>query len=277
MRRTTPAIAVLGTASNVGKTTLAAALCRVFSDAGVRVAPFKAQNMDSRVMRLDDGRSMAWAQGWQADAARVAPQTDMNPIVLQPLSSMRSRVILNGRPLDIEAAQEWMRKVPERFVHVQHAYDRLAQNYEVIVIEGAGSAAELNLWKTDLVNWPTVRHADAQVVLVGDISNGGVFAQLIGTVNLLPDADRARICGLVVNNFRGDQRLFDDGVALIEEATKMPVLGVLPTLEDWHPEEGAREAHLARLAEHVRMHVDLETIQRSLGLTGPLTPQSPQK
>lgn len=266
MQRTTPAIAVLGTASNVGKTTLAAALCRVFSDAGVRVAPFKAQNMDSRVMRLDDGRSMAWAQGWQADAARVAPQTDMNPIVLQPLSSMRSRVILNGRPLDIEAAHEWMRKVPERFVHVQHAYDRLAQKYETIVIEGAGSAAELNLWKTDLVNWPTVRHADAQVVLVGDISNGGVFAQLIGTVNLLPEADRARICGLVVNNFRGDQRLFDDGIALIEDATNIPVLGVLPTLDDWHPEDGQRETHLARLADHVRAHLDLETIQRSLGL-----------
>lgn len=259
-----PAIAVLGTASNVGKTTLAAALCRIFSDDGVRVAPFKAQNMDARVMQLPDGKLMSWAQGWQADAARVVPSTDMNPIVLQPTSPMRSRVILNGEALDIEAASAWMRKVPARFVHVQKAYDRLAQTYDAVVIEGAGSAAEINLWKTDLVNWPTVRHANARVVLVGDIANGGIFAQLIGTVNLLPDADRARICGLVVNNFRGDARLFADGVRMIEEATNLPVLGVLPTLADWHPETGERETHLRRLAAHVRTHLNLAPLREVL-------------
>lgn len=259
-------IAVLGTASSVGKTTVAAALCRILSDDGVRVAPFKAQNMDARVATLPDGALMSWAQNWQAAAARVVPTTEMNPIVLRPMSEMRSQVILNGRVLDIESAKDWMRKVPDRFVHVQRAYDALAARYDAVVIEGAGSAAEINLWKTDLVNWPTVRHADARVVLVGDIRNGGIFAQLIGTIDLLPEADRARVCGLIVNQFRGDRSLFDDGVAMLEEATGIPVLGVVPTLDDLVSQNDEPEHQLQRLAMHMRTHLQLLPIYQALGI-----------
>lgn len=254
------AIAVLGTASDVGKSTIAAAFCRILADAGRRVAPFKAQNMSSQTVTLTDGARMAWSQALQADAARVVPHPDMNPILLNPLPGMRSEVILSGWPIDIEAAADWMRKVPARFAIVQAAYERLASAYEVIVIEGAGSAAEINLWETDLVNWRTARHADADVVLVADIARGGVFAQLIGTMDLLPPEDRARVKGLIVNQFRGDATLFDHGVAMIEERTGVPVLGVVPTLMDLDLIGAGREDGLNQLAEHVRRYVDMPSL-----------------
>lgn len=254
------AIAVLGTASDVGKSLVATALCRILRDAGLRVAPYKAQNMSSTVADYGNGQQMAWSQALQADAAGVACHHDMNPILLKPIPGMRSEVIIRGSRLDVESAATWMRKVPERVRIAEESYDALAAHYDVIVIEGAGSAAEINLWDTDLVNWRAARYADAPVILVGDIARGGVFAQLLGTLDLLPPDDRARVAGLVVNQFRGDRSLFDNGVAMIEERGGKPVLGVLPVLDGLDFVGPDREASIARWAAHVRAHLALDAV-----------------
>lgn len=254
------AIAVFGTASDVGKSLVATALCRILRDAGMRVAPFKAQNMSSTVADYGDGQQMAWSQALQADAAGVVCHHDMNPILLKPRPGMRSEVYIRGRSLNVESAATWMRKVPERFGIVEESYDALAAQYDVIVIEGAGSAAEINLWETDLVNWRTARYADAAVLIVGDIARGGVFAQLLGTLDLLPEHDRARVAGLIVNQFIGDRSLFDNGVVMIEERGGKPVLGVLPVLEGLDFIGEGREASIARWAEHVRAFLNLDDV-----------------
>ena len=226
------AIAVLGTASDVGKSVIVAGLCRLLYRAGVRVAPFKAQNMSLNSFVTIEGGEMGRAQVLQAYACGLVPHVDMNPILLKPEADDRCQVIVHGRILRSHNAEGYFQHTRELFGFVRESYERLASLYEVIVIEGAGSAAEMNLRDRDLVNWPVVLLADAGVVLVADIDRGGVFAQVIGTLDLLSADERERLVGVIVNRFRGDARLFADGVAFLEARTDLPVLGVLPFLRD---------------------------------------------
>ncbi len=228
------AIAVLGTGSDVGKSLVVAGLCRLLHRAGIRVAPFKAQNMSLNSFVTPDGGEIGRAQALQAEACGLAPHVDMNPILLKPESDARAQVVVQGRVYSTLDARAYFTRGrnAELFQAVRSSYERLAAQYDVIVIEGAGSAAEVNLRDRDLVNWATVELADARVVLVGDIDRGGVFAQLIGTLDLIAPEERARVCGLVINKFRGDSALFANGVRFLRERTGIPVLGVLPFLRD---------------------------------------------
>ena len=226
------AIAVLGTGSDVGKSIIAAGLCRLLHRKGVRVAPFKAQNMSLNSFVTPDGGEIGRAQALQAEACGLQPHVDMNPILLKPESDQCSQVIVHGKVWGKHDGSSYSDRTKELFGSVRASYERLASAYEVIVIEGAGSAAEMNLRDRDIVNWPVVELADASVALVADIDRGGVFAQVIGTVDLLSPEERRRLLGVVVNKFRGDLGLFADGVAFLEARTGMPVLGVLPFLRD---------------------------------------------
>ncbi|MGZ9159211.1 MAG: cobyric acid synthase, partial [Nitrospira sp.] len=228
------AIAILGTGSDVGKSMIVSGLCRLLRRDGFRVAPFKAQNMSLNSFVTPEGGEIGRAQALQAEACGIPPHVDMNPILLKPESNSRSQVIVQGRVLATLDAQAYFARPHDSDLSraVRESYERLASQYEVIVIEGAGSAAEVNLRDRDLVNWPVVEMADAQVVLVGDIDRGGVFAQIIGTLDLIAPEERARVCGIIINKFRGDLSLFADGVHFISERTGIPVLGVLPFLRD---------------------------------------------
>ena len=228
----TKALAVLGTGSDVGKSLVTAGLGRIFHRAGIRVAPFKAQNMSLNSFVTVEGGEMGRAQVLQAQACGLRPHVDMNPILLKPEADRRSQVIVQGHVWRSQDAGDYFDSKAELFCFVRQSYDRLAAQYELILIEGAGSAAEINLRDRDIVNWPVVHMADAGVVLVADIDRGGVFAQIIGTLDLLEPGERERVLGIVINKFRGDRRLFDDGVAMIEQRTGIPVLGVIPFLRD---------------------------------------------
>ena len=237
---TAKTLMVMGTSSSAGKSLLTAAICRCFARRGVRVAPFKAQNMSNNSAVCVDGSEIGRSQAFQAFAASVPPHSDMNPILLKPEGDTHSQIILNGRPLKSLQAHEYFQRKKEFWPHVTGALDRLREQYELVVIEGAGSPAELNLSSVEIVNMAVARYANSPVLLVGDIERGGVFAQLLGTLWLLPPEERALIKGLVVNKFRGDLRLFDRGVAILEERGAIPVLGVLPWLDALDlPEEDA--------------------------------------
>jgi adenosylcobyric acid synthase len=231
-RTPSKAIAILGTGSDVGKTLIVAGVCRLLSRRGVRVAPFKAQNMALNSFVTLDGGEIGRAQALQAQACGIEPTVDMNPILLKPESDSRSQVVVRGKVYEALDALAYFERKETLFNIVRDCYARLADEYECIVVEGAGSAAEINLRDRDMVNWPVVELADASVVLVADIDRGGVFAQIIGTLDLLEPQERARVCGVIVNKFRGDRRLFDDGVRMIEARTGLPVLGVVPYLRD---------------------------------------------
>jgi adenosylcobyric acid synthase len=231
------AIAVLGTASDVGKSLVAAGLCRLLADQGLDVAPFKAQNMANQAGVTPEGLEMPRAQILQAAACRKAPHVDMGPILLKPLTHTGAQVVVLGRALGVQEARDYFRnRNPYRSVALA-ALDRLRSRHPVIVMEGAGSPVELNLMARDLVNLAPVRHAGAAVLLVADIDRGGVFAQVVGTLELLPPEDRARIVGLVINRFRGDAALFEDGIRIMEERTGLPVLALVPYLEHHLDEE----------------------------------------
>lgn len=227
------AVMLQGTASSVGKSILAAALCRIFYQDGINVAPFKAQNMSLNAAVTPDGLEIGRAQALQAQAAGVAPTVEMNPILLKPKADVRSQVILRGRPVGDLSWGQYKREFHERaLATVREAAAALAAEYELIVAEGAGSPAEVNLKRYDLANMTTAKLLDADVLLVADIDRGGVFASLIGTLALLEPDERARVKGLIVNRFRGDPALFVDGVRWLEERTGIPVLGVIPFLPD---------------------------------------------
>jgi len=227
------AIMVLGTASHVGKSLIAAALCRILSDDGYRVAPFKAQNMSLNSAATPDGREIGRAQAMQAEAARIAPTVEMNPILLKPTSDRSSQVVVLGRVHAVERAAEYhRRRVDEYFPIVVDAYRRLAARHDVIVIEGAGSPAEINLKATDIVNMRVAEAAGARCLLVGDIDRGGVFGALLGTVELLDASERARIAAFAINKFRGDLSLLAPGVREIEARIGIPCAGVIPWLPD---------------------------------------------
>lgn len=223
-------IMIQGTMSNAGKSLLAAGLCRVLKQDGYRVAPFKSQNMALNSFITASGGEMGRAQVVQAEAAGIAPDVRMNPILLKPTTDMGSQVIVGGVVRGNMKAMEYYRRKPEFFPAVLEAYESLASEYDIIVIEGAGSPAEINLKRDDIVNMGLARRVDAPVLLVGDIDRGGVFAQLYGTVALLEEDERARIKGVVVNKFRGDRAILEPGLKILEDLCGVPVAGVVPYL-----------------------------------------------
>ncbi len=226
-----PVLCVFGTGSDVGKSWLTTGIARIFERAGVDVAPYKAQNMSNNAGVTPDGGEMGRAQIVQAEACRLAPHVDMNPLLLKPNTDTGAQVVLLGRVIGtMEARAYFSGGMEQRRAPTLDALDRLRARHDLVVVEGAGSCAEVNLRDRDLVNFPVAHHSDAPVLLVADIAKGGVFAQVVGTLAVLPEEDRARVAGVVINRFRGDIALFDDGVAWLEERTGVPVLGVIPWL-----------------------------------------------
>ena len=224
-------IMVQGTMSGAGKSLLCAALCRIFAQDGYRTAPFKSQNMALNSFVTRDGLEMGRAQVVQAQAAGVEPDVRMNPILLKPSSDIGSQVIVNGEVRGDMPAKEYFRQKKALIPDILRAYNSLADEFDIIVIEGAGSPAEINLKADDIVNMGLAKLVDAPVLLAGDIDRGGVFAQLYGTVELLEPDERARICGLLINKFRGDVEILRPGLAMLEEKTRLPVVGVVPYLK----------------------------------------------
>lgn len=237
-RMTARTVMIQGTASSVGKSFLVAGLCRLLRQDGLRVAPFKAQNMALNAAVTPEGGEIGRAQAVQAAAAGITPHVDMNPVLLKPEGYTRSQVIVLGHVYDTLAATTYEALKPDLWGAVRDALARLRAYYDVVVIEGAGSPAEINLSAHEIVNMRVAREADAPVFLVGDIDRGGVFAALAGTLWLLEPDEQARVAGLIVNKFRGDPALLGDGLHQLEQITGKPVLGVLPFLADVRlPEE----------------------------------------
>lgn len=240
-------IMIQGTMSNAGKSLLTAGILRVLMQDGYRAAPFKSQNMALNSYITTQGLEMGRAQAMQAEAAGITPQVCMNPILLKPNSDMGSQVIVHGEVIGNMKAAEYFRRKKEYIPAVLEAYQQLEEQYEVIVIEGAGSPAEINLKQNDIVNMGLAELVDAPVLLVGDIDRGGVFAQLYGTVALLEQSEQARIKGLVMNKFRGDKTLLEPGIQMLYQKCPIPVLGVIPYAHlDIEDEDSLAE----RLSEH---------------------------
>lgn len=233
-------VMVMGTGSSAGKSLLTTAICRCLSRRGLKVAPFKAQNMSNNAAVCETGGEIGRSQFLQAIAADATPQCDMNPVLLKPEGETRSQVIVDGQVLQSLDANDYFQRRQQLWPHVAAALDRLRSKVDVVVIEGAGSPVELNLADVELVNFAIARYARSPVLLVGDIERGGVFAQLLGTLWLLQSSDRELIQGLIVNKFRGDLSLFDSGVQILQDRGGVPVLGVLPWIDDLQlPEEDA--------------------------------------
>lgn len=241
-------IMIQGTMSNAGKSLLAGGLCRIFHQDGYRVAPFKSQNMALNSFITDAGFEMGRAQVMQAEAAGIAPDVRMNPILLKPTGDMGSQVIVNGEVLDNMKAADYYAYKHKLRPAVQQAYDSLASEYDIIVIEGAGSPAEINLKEDDFVNMGMARMVGAPVLLAGDIDRGGVFASLYGTVALLEPEEQAHIKGLIINKFRGDVEILCPGLKMLEDLVHKPVLGVVPMLQVDIDEEDSLSSKLNRTA-----------------------------
>jgi adenosylcobyric acid synthase len=234
------ALMVLGTGSGVGKSFLAAGLCRLLGNAGLRVAPFKAQNMSNNSYVTREGQEMGRAQVVQAECARVEPNVHMNPVLLKPAQDNGSQVVVHGKAIGTLTAREYYSLRERTLAAIQESYEILSEEYDVLVIEGAGSPAEINLKAFDIVNFRVAEMADASCLLVGDIDRGGVFAWLLGTLDLLDPDERDRITGLVINKFRGDFSLLEPGLRTLETLSGKKVLGVLPYQgELWTEEEDA--------------------------------------
>ena len=283
MKRLHP-VMFAGTGSDVGKSILAAAFCRIFLQDGYHPAPFKAQNMALNSYATPEGLEIGRAQAVQAEAAGIPCHTDMNPLLLKPQSDHTSQVVLNGKPIGTRDAYDYWRRDegPEPLQHLDfrqevcQAFDRLAASYNPIVLEGAGSISEINLRDTDLVNLPMAQHAKADVILVGDIDRGGVFASVYGSIALQSPEDRQRIKGIIINKFRGDLRLFEKGRRMLEDICEVPVLGVVPYYKDIHIEEEdsvSLEQKRRQLAEgkvnvavvllrHISNFTDFDTLER---------------
>lgn len=269
----------VGTGSDVGKSILAAAFCRIFRQDGYAPAPFKAQNMALNSYATPDGLEIGRAQAVQAEAAGIPCETDMNPLLLKPSSDHTSQVVLHGKPVGNQHAYDyWRRGVSDIDYRkeVCQAFDRLASRFNPIVMEGAGSISELNLRDTDLVNLPMARHAHADVLLVGDIDRGGVFASVYGSIALQKPEDRKLIKGIIINKFRGDMRLFDEGRQMLEDLCGVPVLGVVPYYKDIYIDEEdsvaleqkrrqliAGKLNVAVvLLRHISNYTDFDTLER---------------
>lgn len=229
----------VGTGSDVGKSIVATAFCRIFLQDGYMPAPFKAQNMALNSFATPEGLEIGRAQAVQAEAAGVPCHTDMNPLLLKPSSEHTSQVVLNGKPIGNRDAYDYFRKEGKEELRraVNEAFDRLERKFNPIVMEGAGSVSEINLRETDLVNMPMAIHAGADVILVADIDRGGVFASVYGSVMLLNEEERKHVKGILINKFRGDIRLFESGIKILEDLCGIPVIGVLPYYKDIYIEE----------------------------------------
>ncbi|MGN1402988.1 MAG: cobyric acid synthase [Ruminococcus sp.] len=221
-------IMVVGTMSSAGKSFITAGLCRIFRQDGLRTVPFKSQNMALNSYITRDGLEMGRAQVMQAEAAGVEPDVRMNPILLKPTSDSGSQVIVNGEVFGTMGAVAYYTKKEELIPHIMKAYDSLAAENDVIVLEGAGSPAEINLKDVDIVNMGMAKLSDSPVILVGDIDRGGVFASVYGTIMLMDEEERSRIQGIIINKFRGDVEILKPGLTMLEELTGVPVLGVVP-------------------------------------------------
>lgn len=251
-------IMIQGTMSNSGKSFLAAALCRIFRQDGYSVAPFKSQNMALNSFITADGLEMGRAQAMQAEAAGIEPSVLMNPILLKPVTDCGSQVIVNGEVRGNMKAADYFRHKKELIPDIMKAYDTLAAQYDIIVIEGAGSPAEINLKRDDIVNMGMAKLAGAPVLLAGDIDRGGVFAQLLGTLMLLEKDEQDIVKGLVVNKFRGDKSIFQSGVDILEERSGKPVVGVVPYINcDIEDEDSLSE----KLENHSKGLIDIAVIR----------------
>lgn len=226
-----------GTGSDVGKSVLTAGFCRILKRRGISVAPFKSQNMANNSAVTPEGGEIGRAQGVQAEACGILPHTDMNPVLLKPNSDTGSQVVVQGRVVRNMGVKEYNAYKPEAFVKVRESFQRLKERYSFIVMEGAGSIAEINLRAHDIANLKVAAMAGAPVILVADIDRGGVFAQIVGTLELLTPEEKALVKGVIINKFRGDASLLTSGIQLVEERTGVPVLGVLPWLKHSLPEE----------------------------------------
>lgn len=228
-----------GTGSDVGKSVIAAAFCRIFLQDGYRPAPFKAQNMALNSFATPDGLEIGRAQAVQAEAAGVPCHTDMNPLLLKPTSDKIAQVVLNGKPFGNQSAYQYFKKEGRAALRkeVNDAFDRLKERFNPIVMEGAGSVSEINLRETDIVNLPMAIHAGADVILVADIDRGGVFASVYGSVMLMTEEEQKHVKGILINKFRGDIRLFESGIKMLEDLCKIPVIGVVPYYKDIYIEE----------------------------------------
>ena len=224
-------IMIQGTMSNAGKSLLAAGLCRIFKQDGYKVAPFKSQNMALNSFITDEGLEMGRAQVMQAEAAGIAPSVLMNPILLKPTNDMGSQVIVNGEVRGTMNARDYYKYKKNLLPEIMKAFRKLSEQNDILVIEGAGSPAEINLKAEDFVNMGMAKLATTTVLLVGDIDRGGVFAQLIGTVDLLEEDERAMVKGLIINKFRGDKTILEPGLEMLEERSQIPVVGVTPFIQ----------------------------------------------
>jgi adenosylcobyric acid synthase len=254
---------VQGSSSSAGKSLLVTALCRIYARRGMRVAPFKAQNMSNNAAVCAWGGEIGRAQALQATAAGIEPSVEMNPILIKPEADAYSQVVVNGRVWKSLPAAQYYEHKDFFWRQVTSALDSLSEKYELVIMEGAGSPAELNLKPGDIVNMAVARHVRSPVLLVGDIDRGGIFAQLLGTLLLLDDAERLLVRGLVVNKFRGDPALFTGGVKILEEKSGVPVLGVVPFVKDLLlPEEDAVALdHPARRRNRPVEGVDIAVIR----------------
>jgi adenosylcobyric acid synthase len=282
-RSLAPCIAVLGTGSDVGKSIVTTALCRIFSRRGVRVAPFKAQNMSNNSGVTPEGLEMGRAQIVQAEAARIPPHVDMNPVLLKPTSDVGCQVVLLGTARGNRSAQDYHTQKEHLFGEAAAALERLRRAFELVILEGAGSCAEVNLMAGDIVNLRMAERAGAAVVLVADIHRGGVFGQIVGTLECLEPHQRDMVRGLIVNRFRGDAALFAEGVRWIERRTGKKVLGVLPWFDQiriesedsvaiegpprFHPPDAAAQAAVAVVRlPHISNFTDFEPLSAIEGL-----------
>lgn len=224
---------IQGTASDVGKSLITTGFCRLFAQEGIKVSPFKSQNMSNFTYLLDERKEIGRAQGIQAEAAGIEPSIWMNPILLKPRSDTKSEVVLLGEKIEILSGVDYRKQFYKKGLEtIRNACNHLQSVYDLVVIEGAGSPAEINLNDRELVNMKVAEIFDVPVILVADIERGGVFANIVGTLELLTPKERARIQGIIINKFRGDITLFQDGVQWLEEKTGIPVIGVLPYMEN---------------------------------------------
>ena len=255
-------IMIQGTMSNAGKSLLAAGLCRVFRQDGYRVAPFKSQNMALNSFATKEGLEMGRAQVVQAEAAGIEPMVCMNPILLKPTDDEGSQVIVNGRSIGNMKARDYFAYKTQLVPVIKEAFRKLETMADIIVIEGAGSPAEINLKENDIVNMGLAEMVDAPVLLVGDIDRGGVFAQLLGTVMLLEDSEKDRIGGLIINKFRGDASLLDSGIVMLEEKGGIPVAGVVPYMDIQVEDEDSLSERLSPLKNrHADSKIDIAVMR----------------
>lgn len=254
-------IMIQGTMSGAGKSFLCAGLCRIFKQDGYKAAPFKSQNMALNSFITKDGLEMGRAQAVQAEAAGAEPVTQMNPILLKPTNDTGSQVIVNGEVLGNMSAREYFAYKKKLVPDIMRAFGRLDTEYDIIVIEGAGSPAEINLKAEDIVNMGLAKLVDAPVLLAGDIDRGGVFAQLLGTMMLLEEEEKARIKGLIINKFRGDKTILNPGIAMLEERGHIPVVGVTPYLPvEIEEEDSLTERFSGKREEKSRTQIEIAVI-----------------